>query len=65
MLFITNLIVEFTDGVVGSYDDVHPDQSFTPRDGVLTFETTSGDAIYYLPIDNIRHWYTECVQVRG
>lgn len=62
--FQTNLTVGYTDGTSELFEDVHPDQSFAFRDNCLTFETTSGDKIYYIPENKIRSYYTECVETK-
>ena len=63
MLFQTNLIVNFANGEAKTYLDVHPDQEFLISNETLTFETTSGDQIWYIPAASILDYYTECVRV--
>ena len=63
MLFITNLIVNFANGESKTYRDVHPDQEFHISNETLTFETTDGDQIWYIPAASILDYYTECVRV--
>lgn len=62
-LFVTNLIVNFVNGESKTYVDVHPNQEFLIRDTTLTFETTDGSMIWYIPAVSIIDYYTECVRV--
>lgn len=62
-MFHTNLIVNFTNGESKTYTDVHPNQEFLIRDTTLTFETTDGSMIWYIPAVSIIDYYTECVRV--
>lgn len=62
MLFQTNLVVHFENGETKTYEDVHPDQTFGVVNGTLTFETTDGEKIWYVPANKIYDYYTECVE---
>lgn len=64
MNFITNLVVNFANGEAKTYVDVHPDQSFLISNETLTFETTDGSMIWYIPAVSVLDYYTECVEVR-
>ena len=64
MLFQTNLIVNFVNGEAKTYVDVHPDQNLYIENETLTFETTDGSMIWYLPAVSILDYYTECVEIR-
>jgi hypothetical protein len=54
----TNLVIGFTDGQTMFVANVHPDNNYKIVDGLLTFETLSGDEIHYFPAINIRNFYT-------
>lgn len=62
MLFQTNLVVNFANGETKTYVDVHPDQTFYIENETLTFETTDGEKIWYIPAVSILDYYTECVE---
>ena len=64
MEFQTNLIVNFVNGESKTYLDVHPDQQFLISNETLTFETTDGEMIWYIPAVSILDYYTECVRVQ-
>jgi hypothetical protein len=59
----TNLIVNFANGEAKTYLDIHPDQQFLISNETLTFETTDGSMIWYIPAVSIIDYYTECVRV--
>ena len=54
----TDLVINFTDGERMFVSNVHPDNNYKIVDGLLTFETLSGDEIHYFPAINIRNFYT-------
>lgn len=62
MYFQTNLVVNFANGESRTYPDVHPDQSFGISNGTLTFESMTGDYIWYIPATSVSDYYTECVR---
>lgn len=63
MLYQTNLTVTFTDFTVQKFMNVHPDNEYRIENGLMTFETLSGDEIVYLPSDNILYFVTTCERV--
>lgn len=63
-MFQTNLYVKYTDtDELQEFLDVHPDNRYEIEDGLLTFETTNGEQIFYVPADKIVMFYTKCVRV--
>jgi hypothetical protein len=62
-MFQTNLIVNFVNGEAKTYLDVHPESHFFIENETLTFETTDGSMIWYIPAVSIIDYYTECVRV--
>lgn len=63
MHYQTNLIVNFSNGEAKTYADVHPDQEFLIKNETLTFETTDGSMIWYIPAVSILDYYTECIRI--
>ena len=65
MIYQTNLKatrLDFTQIVI---QDVHPDQTFEPENGLLVVETLSGDEIHRIPLDTLLYWTTTCDPVTG
>lgn len=62
-MYQTDLIAIFTDNSEMIFADVHPDNVYKVENGLLTFETTSGNEIHYLPVENLKNFYTICVEI--
>jgi hypothetical protein len=62
-MFQTDLIANFLDGSTMYFSDVHPDNVYKIENGLLTFEDTNGEKIHYLPVENLKNFYTICVEV--
>ena len=62
-MFQTDLIAIFSDNSEMYFADVHPDNVYKIENGLLTFEDTSGEKIHYLPVSNLKNFYTICVEV--
>jgi len=65
MEFQTNLHIVYKqqpNGIANPYEfpDVHPDNAFRIENGLLSFETKTGDEIIYVPADSIQFFYTTC-----
>lgn len=45
------------------YPDVHPDNVYRIENGLLSFETASGEEIVYIPAEEILNFFTTCEQV--
>ena len=45
------------------YPNVHPDNEYKIENGMLSFETLSGDEIIYIPAEKILNFFTMCVPV--
>ena len=63
MLYQTNLTVTYLDFTTEKFMDVHPDNLYEIENGMLSFETTSGDQIIYVPSDKILYFATTCERV--
>lgn len=68
MEFQTNLYVQYDphpENYANPYEfsNVHPDNEFRIENGVLSFETLSGNEIIYIPADKILFFYTVCERV--
>lgn len=61
--FQTNLEITFNDNTTEKFMDIHPDIQLEILDGMLTFESTSGTSIWYIPASNIKHFKTVCEKV--
>lgn len=62
MLFQTDIVVRFMDDSTMFFADIHPDSQPKIVDGLLTFESLSGDEIHYLPAVNVKNFYSVCVE---
>lgn len=65
--FQTNLLVTYKqqpENFANPYEfvDVHPDNRYQIQNGMLSFETSSGDAIIYIPAESILFFHTICVE---
>jgi hypothetical protein len=58
----TDLYVHFTNGELMCFPRVHPDNRYIVSEGLLTFEDEDGGKIHYLPVTNIRNFFTECCE---
>ena len=56
-----DLVVNFMDNSSMHFSDVHPDNVYRIADGLLTFENNDGEQIHYLPIANVKNFYTLAV----
>lgn len=68
MEFQTNLYVQYDphpDNYANPYEfsNVHPDNRFEIENGLLSFETLSGNEVIYIPADKILFFYTTCEPV--
>lgn len=63
MLYQTNVTINYLDGTTRKFLDVHPDNLYEIENGMLSFETTSGDEIVYIPADKILYFSTTCERV--
>jgi hypothetical protein len=63
VLYQTNLTVTYLDFTTEKFLDVHPDNVYEIENGMLSFETTSGDEIIYVPADKILYFSTTCERV--
>jgi len=45
------------------FSNVHPDNTYKIENGMLSFETLSGDEIIYIPADSILFFHTTCERV--
>lgn len=61
-MFQTDLFLNYTDGTQMFFPDVHPDNRYKVSEGFLTFENSDGEEIHYIPIQNVRNFYTVCVR---
>ena len=67
-MYQTNLFVHYTkhpENYANPYEftNVHPDNKYQIENGMLSFETLSGDEIIYIPADSIMFFYTTCERV--
>ncbi len=53
-----DLFVNFMDNSQMLFADVHPDNTYKVIEGLLTFENNDGEQIHYLPIVNVKNFYT-------
>lgn len=54
----TDLYVQFLNGETMCFPRVHPDNRYQISEGLLTFEDEDGEKIHYLPVANVRNFYT-------
>lgn len=62
MIYQTDIIVKFMDDSEMFFANIHPDSQPKVVDGLLTFESLSGDEIHYLPAVNVKNFYSVCVE---
>ena len=64
MRFETDIVVTLMDNSEMVFENIHPDSQPKVEDGLLTFESLSGDQIHYLPAVNVKNFYSICVERR-
>ena len=67
-MFQTNLFITYKEQPHDfanpyEYPNVHPDNKYKVENGLLSFETLSGNEIVYIPADSILNFYTTCERV--
>jgi hypothetical protein len=67
-LYQTNLFITYKEqphDFANPYEflNVHPDNEYRIENGMLSFETLTGDEIIYIPADSILFFYTTCERV--
>jgi len=68
MEFQTNLFIQYDPHPTNyanpyEFTNVHPDNKYKIENGMLSFETVSGNEIIYIPAENILFFYTTCERV--
>lgn len=62
MKFQTDLIANFADGSSMYFEDVHPDNIYRIENGFLSFEDSDGEKIHYINSEQLKSFYTVCVE---